>query len=158
MMIKTDSRLRWATALLITNILFIWGNSMLPGEISGAISQWVKDLLHAIFGGGGTPGTSHGLLRKFGHFAEFACLGALLAWLTGMRLSNTLKSVTLSLACGFSVGCIDEGIQNLVPDRGPRFTDVLIDTAGAAVGITLLWIGYTIRKRRKQQKMKENEK
>ena len=155
-MIKTTSRLRLATALLVANILFIWGNSLLPGEISGAISRWVKDLLSAILGGDPSNEGGHGLLRKLGHFTEFACLGVLLSWLTGMCLPKISRSVMLSAACGFTVGCIDEGIQNLVPDRGPGFTDVLIDTAGAAAGIALLWIGYTIR--RKQQKMKENEK
>lgn len=154
MMQKSAFRLRLATVLLVVNILFIWGNSMLPGEISGAISRWVKDLLSALLGGDPSNEGGHGLLRKLGHFLEFACLGAVLAWLTGMRLPNMLRSVTLSLACGFTVACMDEGLQNLVPQRGPRFTDVLIDTAGVATGITLLWIGYTIRKRRKEKTTK----
>ena len=153
-MIKNTSRMRWAAALLIANTLFIWGNSMLPGEISGAISGWVKDVLSALFGGEPSDGGGHGLLRKMGHFTEFACLGALLGWLTGMCLPNFSRSATLSLACGFTVGCIDEFIQTLVPDRGPAFTDVLIDTAGAATGIALLWIGYTVRKRRKSKNNK----
>lgn len=153
-MIKSTSRLRWAVALLAANILFIWGNSLLPGEISGAISQWVKDVLSAILGGDPSDSGGHGLLRKLGHFTEFACLGWLLGWLTGMCLPKISRSVTLSVVCGFTVGCIDELIQNFVPERGPRFTDVLIDTAGAATGIILLWIGYTVRKRRKQKTIK----
>ena len=44
-MICTDKRLRLCTALLIANLVFIWGNSLLPGEISGAFSDWVKSVL-----------------------------------------------------------------------------------------------------------------
>ena len=44
-MICTKNRLRLCAALLIANLAFIWGNSMLPGEVSGAFSDWVKSLL-----------------------------------------------------------------------------------------------------------------
>ena len=47
-MIRTDKRLRLCITLLICNLIFIWGNSLLPGEISGAFSDWVKSILEQI--------------------------------------------------------------------------------------------------------------
>ena len=35
-MIRTSKRMRICTALLLCNLAFIWGNSLLPGELSGA--------------------------------------------------------------------------------------------------------------------------
>ena len=138
--------------LLIANLLFIWGNSLLPGEASEALSLWVKGMISALFGGMPDSGGGHGLLRKLAHFAEFAGLGLWLSWLTGMYRTTILRSATLSLACGFTAACVDESIQLLTPDRSPRFTDVLIDTAGVAVGIALLWLTFKLL----QQKRKQN--
>lgn len=139
-------------ALIAVNVLFIWGNSMLPGTVSGAISHWVRDVLSFILPGRpANPDSGHGLVRKLAHFTEFACLGALFTWLYGM-LS---KPILLALPCGFLVACMDETIQRFVPDRGPAFRDVLIDTAGVLAGIGLLFLGYTIRKRRAKQYLED---
>ena len=145
---RTDSRLRLCLALLIVNILFIWGNSLLPGSVSGAISQWLRNVLSFLFPGGNTdPDSGHGLLRKIAHFTEFACLGALLAWLFGMLA----KPIALAIPWGFFVACADETIQRFVPDRGPAFKDVLIDTWGVLAGLGLLFLGYTICKKKLQE-------
>ena len=61
-----------------------------------------------------------------------------------------------ALAYGFGAACVDETIQCFVPDRGPGIKDVMIDTAGVAVGITLLLLGYTIYKKQKS-KQKKND-
>ena len=139
-------------ALMVVNVLFIWGNSCLPGSVSGAISHWVRNVLSFLFPGGASdPDSGHGLVRKLAHFTEFACLGALFTWLFGM-LS---KPLLIALPCGFLVACVDETIQRFVPDRGPAFKDVLIDTSGVLVGIGLLILGYTIRKRQAKQYLED---
>ena len=143
-MIRTEKRLRICWTLLILNLCFIWGNSLLPGEISGAFSDWVKELLHALLPGGSSGGGG-GLLRKLAHFTEFACLGALLAWLMGMFRRHP----ALALICGVAAACLDETIQRFVPDRGPSLRDVGIDTCGCAVGMMLLLTGHHLLKRRK---------
>lgn len=144
---RTDRKMRVCATLLVVNILFIWGNSLLPGSVSGAISHWVRDVLAYIFQREPSGSDSgHGLLRKLAHFTEFACLGALFTWLFGMLR----KPLPVALPCGFLIACIDETIQRFVPGRGPAFKDVLIDTSGALVGIGMLFLGYTIRKNKKQ--------
>ena len=141
---RTDKRLRLCTALLICNLVFIWGNSLLPGEISGAFSDWVKSLLAQLLSMGPDDGSGGGLLRKVAHFTEFTALGMLLAWLHGMLQKGKLKP----FLWGVAAASVDETIQRFVPDRGPAVKDVCIDSAGVLTGIILLWTGYHYLKRR----------
>ena len=132
---RTSFRLRLCVCLLVLNLTFIWGNSMLPADASTVFSDWVRDVLVMLFsGGGGAVGGGTGLLRKIAHFSEFACLGVLLAWLMGMLG----KRRALALGAGFAAACIDETIQLFVPGRGPAFTDVLLDTSGVLAGVLIL--------------------
>ena len=146
-MSPTAKRLRLCIALIAVNLAFIWGNSLLPGEISGAISdavknaiRWCLSFLRLPPGGGG----GGGLLRKVAHFTEFACLGGLFTWLFAMLR----RPAILALGCGFLAACVDETIQIFVPDRGPGVFDVLIDTAGVAVGFMLLLLLHHIKRNR----------
>lgn len=149
---RTSRRLWFCAIMLVLNISFIWGNSLLPGEVSGALSQWLKDLLADLLNmPSSDPSQGHGLLRKLAHFTEFACLGGLLSWLYGMLR----KKQWLSLLCGFLVACTDETIQCFIPDRGPAVKDVLIDTSGVCVGIGLILLGSAIYKSRKNNKILE---
>lgn len=143
-MVKTQRKMRLCITLLALNLIFIWGNSLLPGSVSGAVSQWLRDFLATLFpGGSADPNAGHGLLRKLAHFTEFACLGALFAWLFGMLR----KQAIFALLCGFTAASIDETIQRFVPGRGPSFWDVLIDTSGVLTGIIFLFLGHTVSKK-----------
>ena len=144
-MIRTEKRLRLCWALLVLNLCFIWGNSLLPGEVSGAFSDWVKALLAAILPVGPDSPMGGGLLRKLAHFTEFAALGMILSWLIGMLGKNRL----LPLLWGGAAACVDETIQRFVPDRGPSLRDVGIDTCGVAVGMILLLTGHYLVTRAK---------
>ena len=139
-MIRTEKRLRLCTALLIVNLAFIWGNSLLPGEVSGAFSDWVKELLARLFASEDPSSSSGGLLRKLAHFSEFALLGVLLTW----RFAMLQKKKYLPAVCGFLAACADETIQRFVPDRGPSVVDVGIDTCGVLTGMFLLLAAHSI--------------
>ncbi len=142
---RTDRKMRLCATLLVANILFIWGNSMLPGAVSGAISGWVRNVIAFLLPGGNVgSGTGHGLLRKAAHFTEFACLGMLLAWLFSMLD----KSLALALLCAATVAGIDETIQYFVPDRSSGVMDVLLDSAGALAGIALVLLRCAFLKKR----------
>ena len=143
-MIRSDKRLRLCTALLICNLTFIWGNSLLPGEVSGAFSDWVKAMLARLFTGGGEEVSGGGLLRKVAHFTEFMGLGMCLAWLHGMLGKGKFRP----FLWGVAAASVDETIQRFVPDRGPSIKDVCIDSAGVLTGIILLWTGYNYLKKR----------
>ena len=152
---RTENKLRLCVILLVLNVLFIWGNSLLPGSVSGAISGWVKDILASIFSfGSEDPEGGHGLLRKLAHFTEFACLGICLTWLLAMLQRHK----ALPLLFGFLTACVDETIQAFVPGRNPSPLDVAIDTSGVITGMILLLTGYHIYKKRKtNHKLEENE-
>ena len=109
-MIRTDKRMRLCIALLICILIFIWGNSALPGQISGAFSDWVKEMLAHILPGGEETAPGGGLLRKMAHFTEFTALGALLTWLFGMLR----KKGVWPLILGAAAACVDESMKKLI--------------------------------------------
>ena len=135
------------TALIVLNLAFIWGNSLVKGEdsdqMSGAILAWVNSILGLDEAG---AAVLHYLIRKAAHFTEFACLGALLAW--RCRLSGETHAVLFPALLGLAAAVTDESIQLFTPDRGPRLTDVWIDTSGAVTGIMLLLLGHHLLKKK----------
>ena len=149
---RTDKRLRLCIALLICNLVFIWGNSLLPGEISGAFSDWVKSILMKLLPLGPNPASGRGLLRKIAHFTEFAALGMCLGWFHGMLRKGKVRP----FLWGVLAAAIDETIQCFVPDRGPAVKDVCIDSAGVLMGIILLWVGHDYFKKRSTHKSLED--
>lgn len=141
-------RLRLCIALTVFNLIFIWGNSLLPANISAAISTFVRNILAALFPGEGgqapaVPG--HGVLRKIAHILEFCSLGVLLCWL----LTEIRKRRIFSLLGGLLAACIDETIQLFVPGRGPHIRDVFIDTLGVIAGFGVFTIFYLVYKKKK---------
>ena len=59
---------RFLAVLVALILVFIWGNSLLSKEVSGAISDFIQ---YNIFGfsGGGTNGTVNSMpIRKLAHF------------------------------------------------------------------------------------------
>ena len=122
--------------LIVVNLAFIWGNSLLPGEISAAFSDWVAWLL----GGGQAMPEGTGLLRKLAHFSEFASLGLLLSWLARIQGERRFHLFSMALLGGLLAACIDESIQLLTPERGPSLVDVWIDTCGVVTGIAMLFV------------------
>ena len=147
-MIRSDKRIRLCCVLLVCNLAFIWGNSLMPGEVSGAFSDWVKAFLEQLMPGedDGLPGG--GLLRKMAHFTEFGLLGMCLGWLFGMLR----KKKTWPIALGVAAACVDETIQRYVPGRESSLVDVWIDIGGVCTGILLLHLGYCCIRRRKERK------
>lgn len=139
-MVKTPARLRLCISLLCLNLAFIWGNSLLPAELSGAFSHWVRDILSGILGLAPESSTEEGhhILRKLAHFTEFACLGLCLHWLVAMLRKRPWHQPVLPLLSGFLAACVDETIQCFVPGRGPGMKDVAIDTLGVLTGILLI--------------------
>ena len=136
-------RFRICLFLLVCNLVFIWGNSLLPGSVSGAISSWLKDTMFW-FLSSGSAGTGHGLLRKLAHFTEFSCLGICFSWLFSMLR----RPIGLSALCGIAAAGIDEFIQIFVPDRGPGIADVLLDSCGVVFGVLVLSIVIYLQKKK----------
>lgn len=147
---KTKKRLCICTALLVAILAFIWGNSALPGETSGALSGWVGQFLSKFLPFLTTENGLH-ILRKLAHFSEFAALGMILSWLFCMVMERKAWQFFLPLLCGAAAACVDETIQIFSPGRYCSIGDVGIDTSGVLTGIAVLFLGYAVYKRIRQK-------
>lgn len=127
------------TALVLLNLAFIWGNSLLPATESAKVSRgvlsWLKDIF-AIFGEHGEK-----VLRKMAHMTEFASLGLLLFCLGRLLGRSPVREALLT---GLAAACIDECIQLFVPGRSGSPVDVTIDFIGVSLGIIAAAIGQKI--------------
>lgn len=119
--------------LIVLNLGFIWGNSLLPASqsasLSGGVHLWLEQYLPFL----GSVGEK--LLRKLMHAWEFAALGCLLSLLLYLLERPVWQSLPVTMLCGMSAGLIDETIQMWVPNRGPGLLDVWIDFSGVLAGI-----------------------
>ena len=148
---------KFLLAVLICLVLcFIWGNSMLSGEESGAISggllAWLMDTFPFF------KWLPEYLLRKFGHFSEFGLLGFLLAWFFLLQGQRGFHRFTLPLLGGMTAALTDETIQTFSIGRCPSVMDVWIDTAGVCAGIALLYGLWYLRKIMRIRKGTKHEK
>jgi VanZ family protein len=84
------------------------------------------------------------VVRKSAHLTEYAVL-ALLVWrarrrpVRGDRRPWRRSDMFFALAVAALFAATDEWHQSFVPSREGRFTDVLIDSTGAAVGLLAGW-------------------
>lgn len=148
---KTKLRLILCCTGLAAILAFIWGNSAMPGETSGELSGWVRDLLCKLL-----PfldlESENGIhfLRKAAHFSEFAALGFFFAWFWGMLVGKPSLRYSLPVICGICVAAIDETIQIFSPGRFCSIKDVGIDSCGVLVGFLLLcalvWLFHKCKK------------
>lgn len=77
-------------------------------------------------------------IRKLAHFSEYAVLGLLVSLTFVCQGFKQKRLFSLSiLSCAF-LASADEIHQFFVPGRACRFTDVLIDTSGSALGILFI--------------------
>ena len=126
--------------LIVLNLALIWGNSMLTGlsseAVSGGLLAFLGRFLPVLLTEAG-----HTLLRKAAHFSEFALLGLL--YCGRHRLVKGEAPVHL-MGFGLAVACIDETIQIFTPGRASSLIDVWIDASGFALGLLLIVIFHTI--------------
>ena len=137
--------------MLCLNLALIWGNSLVSGADSGALSGGVLAFLGRLLPVLMTE-TGHTLLRKAAHFSEFALLGLLY----GSRHALVRGNVPFHLmGFGLAVACIDETIQVFTPGRASNLIDVWIDTLGFALGLVVIHLLLT-KKNNRNQNYKEN--
>lgn len=127
----------WLMAVIWMGVIFTM--SAMPGDVSGQQSGAVVELLLALLARlpGGLaqaigPQTLALLVRKGAHMAEYAVLCLLLG--RALRLSGVRRPLATAIALSAAFAATDELHQGFVDGRSPMVTDVVIDTAGAALG------------------------
>lgn len=128
-------------------ILFIFCRSIQPADVSAAESQQALDLLGWL-----VPwGLSMHLVRKLGHFLEFAVLGALAGALFGDRCRRAAAGWLYAVMTGAATALCDETIQLFVPGRNGQIPDIWLDAAGTCTGAAVALIILALRRRRPKQ-------
>ena len=145
------------TTLIIMTFIFV--QSALPGDLSSNESNFIVQLLVALFDvDAGSVGFA---VRKCAHFTEYLVLGLSLGFtvddFVGMPETGGGKAKSLSLAWGIGAlyACTDEFHQRFVPGRSGELRDVGIDCCGVLTGV-LLYTAYR-RLKNRQQAMSERK-
>ena len=127
---------------------FIFVQSALPGDLSSNESNFIVQLLVALFD---VDAESVGFaVRKCAHFTEYLVLGVSTMLLFGeMRLSGLI-----AWTVGAAYAVTDEFHQLFVAGRSCEVRDMCIDAAGVLCGVMVVWLW---RKRREQTDTERKE-
>lgn len=141
--------LLWALAIGWIAVLFFFSGQ--TGAQSGALSGWLTGIVQRIL-----PmlslarGTLEYLLRKLAHFGIFAVEGFLLC----LAMMETCKDVGAgALLTGIlctAMAAANELHQSFFEGRSCEGRDMLIDTAGAMLGILAAMLLFHILRRRRR--------
>ena len=130
--------LPWLIAAVLM-VLLIWGNSMVVGDGSSALSLTVLGWARGMLASLGLPygWLTNFIVRKAAHVTEYAILGILTFQALDPLRKLDVSHVLVALVPCFIVAAVDESIQHFVPGRCGQIPDVLIDSFGAYLGIVL---------------------
>lgn len=132
----------WLPVLVWMSVIFTASSDSKSYQHS---SLFVEPLLRWLFPHMAQPQieTIHHLFRKCCHLTEYAILGLLIFRALGhgrTKLSPwSWPHVGGTLLIVFLYASSDEYHQSFVPTRTPLFSDVCIDTFGAALGLLITW-------------------
>ncbi|MBP2075844.1 VanZ family protein [Oceanobacillus polygoni] len=138
--------LSWAAVILWMGLIFYLSHqpAAASSELSSGVTEIVLRIIEKVVPNEDLDVSSiHHLIRKNAHFFIYFFLGMLV--LHALRTSKDTRYQTIGLALLFCVlyAISDEIHQLFIPGRGAQVKDVLIDSAGAGVGI----VGYLVLSR-----------
>lgn len=127
--------------ILIAWMIFIFYMSNQPADVSNGQSDFVLNLVETL---GISISNNYvdiaiTIIRKGAHFTEYLILSLLYFNVLRMYI-NKNKALIYSIGLSFIYAGTDEFHQLFVEGRAGRFTDVLIDTSGAATGLIIVLI------------------
>ena len=112
---------------------------LMSSEVAGTSSARSDEIVRTIQSTGINAPTDllTFLVRKAAHISAYFILGILLFNLLKEYGLGVKKMVFISIAIAMLYACTDEVHQVFVSGRSGQVRDVLIDTAGAAVGVVV---------------------
>ena len=130
-------------SLIFLTVGFIWINSALSGQDSGAISDRVRQIMYKVLEFIRAPEELTVFLsehvRKVAHAVEYAVIGFEFGFLW-VGLGKGFQGLWNAWSSLLATAVFDETIQLFATDRGPQITDVLLDTASGTALILIVYI------------------
>ncbi|MGN1162216.1 MAG: VanZ family protein [Candidatus Fimenecus sp.] len=134
--------LSWTAVALCMGFIFYMSSN--NGDESKALSDSLAQKLISFFG----INIPKAFLRKCAHFTEFAGLGLFL--FNALYASFGHRLTPLFALGGSVIYAISDEVHQIFSDgRACRFTDILIDSAGALSGIVIAFLVLKIIRRSK---------
>lgn len=137
---------RWILYIVLCLIVFfIWDNSLQNGGTSDGISlifaKWIAPIANKL-GFYGNIWALNRIIRKLAHLTEFTILGGVLYVV--LRRYIEYGTVVKTIGVGIVIASLDEFIQLFSLGRSSQLSDVLIDTVGIIIGISVVKLTYYI--------------
>ena len=137
---------RWILYIVLCLIVFfIWDNSLQNGGSSDGFSLLFAEIFAPIvnkLGFHGNIWTLNRIVRKLAHLTEFTILGGVLYVV--LRRYIEYGTVVKIIVVGIVIASLDEFIQLFSLGRSSQLSDVLIDTVGIIIGISVVKLTYYI--------------
>ena len=135
--------LSWTLVILWMSLIFYFSHQPATesSELSSGITEVIVDMVNIIAPNKDILSNQDGinlLIRKAAHFGVYFILGLLVS--NGLRYSGVSKHMVIFLALLICIlyAISDEFHQLYVPGRSGQVSDVLLDSAGSLVGISLM--------------------
>ena len=137
---------RWILYIVLCLIVFfIWDNSLQNGGSSDGFSlifaEWLAPIADKL-GFYGNIWALNRIVRKLAHLTEFTILGGVLYVV--LRRYIEYGTVVKTIGVGIVIASLDEFIQLFSLGRSSQLSDVLIDTVGIIIGISVVKLTYYI--------------
>lgn len=137
---------RWILYIVLCLIVFfIWDNSLQNGgtsdEFSLIFAKWIAPIANKL-GFYGNIWALNRIVRKLAHLTEFTILGGVLYVV--LRRYIEYGTVVKTIVVGIVIASLDEFIQLFSLGRSSQLSDVLIDTVGIIIGISVVKLTYYI--------------
>lgn len=134
---KQIRMIAWAPVLFLMGIIFYLSHqpATASSELSSGITEMIVDILETVM-----PfiqiemSNFHFWIRKSAHFFTYFTLGILVV---NALSPNHFYKYRLALAICVAYAISDEAHQLFIPGRSGEVRDVLIDSAGALLGIVV---------------------
>ncbi|MGV2939692.1 VanZ family protein [Mesobacillus sp. LC4] len=132
--------LSWSAVILWCVLIF--SMSAQPAAVSNGLSKGMTEVIieHAekvVPNEEFNLGSLNHIVRKNAHFFLYLILAILLTYALRQSGNNETSAYGLAFLITVLYAMSDEFHQIYVPGRGAQFSDVLLDSAGALVGIVL---------------------
>lgn len=138
--------LSWAAVILWMGLIFYLSHqpATASSELSRGVTEIVLSIIEKVVPNEDLDVSSiHHLIRKNAHFFIYFFLGMLVLHALKTSKGTGYQTIGLALLICVLYAISDEIHQLFVPGRGAQVKDVLIDSAGASVGI----VGYLVLSR-----------